>query len=55
LAQIFTGAWQRKVAHTIHRLCPFRRSQKNSKKIRKKKKKFIYSFRGISEKVPEFP
>jgi hypothetical protein len=32
LAEIFTGAWQQKVAHTIHQALPVRPISKNSKK-----------------------
>jgi hypothetical protein len=31
LAEIFTGAWQQKVAHTIHQLCRSGRSKKIKK------------------------
>jgi hypothetical protein len=42
LAEIFTGAWQQKVAHMINLALPVRLILKNSKKIRKIIKKFSF-------------
>jgi hypothetical protein len=55
LAQIFTGAWQRKVAHTIHPLRRFRRSQKIQKKSGRKRKNSFTCFEGFLKKFQNFP